>query len=213
MGLFQKNQESYIGSSLFTLGLNKSLLIVGLGNVGKEYDNTRHNIGFKCIDEFVAAQPEFPKWTDSKNLKCYSTHANLGESRVVIIKPTTLMNLSGEAVNLVANFYKIPPSQVLVIYDELDIEFGKIRGSVGGSSAGHNGVKSVIQHIDKNFNRIRIGIGPKTPPQIDSADFVLSKFNKEQSEEISALTKEVNSYMTEFIYSGKLPEETRSFLI
>ncbi len=212
MALFQKLPQLSNPINYVTIGLNKTVLLVGLGNPGKEYDGTRHNIGFACLDEFVAKSADMGDWVAKKDLKCLLSTGRMGEVRVLAIKPTTFMNLSGEAVRAVCDFYKIPASQVVAVHDELDIPFGQIRTRMGGSSAGHNGIKSVMQHLDEGFGRVRIGIGPKTPAQIDSADFVLAKFSKEQQADIPALLRETSSVLSEYIYSSELPAETRSFL-
>jgi PTH1 family peptidyl-tRNA hydrolase len=213
MALFQRRPEVGQAVQLYTLGQNQQLLIVGLGNPGKEYDGTRHNIGFAAIDEFVKAN-DFGPWIHKKDLRCEMTSARLGSTQVIAVKPTTFMNLSGEAVQAVAHFYKIPAERILAIYDEIDIEFGQIRLRTGGSSAGHNGVKSLIQHIGEGFGRIRIGVGPKLPEQIDSADFVLAKFSSEQQTLAKNLTRETTAILSEYVYGdGKLPTETRSFTV
>ncbi len=197
----------------YTLGQNKTVLIVGLGNPGKEYDGTRHNIGYACLDAFAAVS-EFDPWINKTNLKCHFTSATLGDTRAILIKPTTFMNLSGEAVQAVMHFYKIAADRVLVVHDELDIPFGQIRTRKGGSSAGHNGLKSVIGQIGEDFGRVRIGIGPKEPEQMDAADFVLAPFSKEQQAEMKNLTKEVSAILSEYAYGdGQLRAETRSFII
>jgi len=213
MPFLQKKPQVGSSSPLFTLGLQKTLLVVGLGNIGKDYKGTRHNIGFECVDAFAKAT-DFPDWMNKKDLKCHLTTQTLGDRRVILMKPTTMMNLSGEAVQAVANFYKVTPDDIVVVHDELDIPFGQIRSRVGGSDAGHNGVKSILQHVGDNFGRVRIGIGPKTPEQIDSADFVLSKFNADEAGQLPALTREVNSILSEHSYGNQpLPHETRSFLL
>jgi len=213
MGLFQRRPQVSDPVNYVTVGMNKTILVVGLGNPGKEYDGTRHNIGFECVDEFVDKSPDMEGWVAKKDLKCLMSSGRMGEVRVIAIKPATFMNLSGEAVHAVSDFYKIHPNQTIVVHDELDINFGQIRTRMGGSSAGHNGLKSLIGHIGEDFGRVRVGIGPKTPEQIDSADFVLGKFNKAQQAELSGLRREVNAILTEYIYGGQLPNDTRSFLI
>jgi PTH1 family peptidyl-tRNA hydrolase len=213
MGLFQRRPQLGETINFYTLGQNKSLLIIGLGNPGKEYDGTRHNIGFACLEAF-AGTGEFQPWIDKKNLKCQESNGMLGDTKVILVKPTTFMNLSGEAVSAIANFYKLGAEKIIVVHDELDIPFGQIRLRAGGSSAGHNGLKSVIQHIGEGFGRVRIGIGPKEPEQIDSADFVLGRFSKDQQSHMSELTREVNAVLSEAAYgTGSLPQETRSFLV
>jgi PTH1 family peptidyl-tRNA hydrolase len=214
MSLFTRRPQVSDPVNYVTVGLNKTILVVGLGNPGKEYDDTRHNVGFECIDEFVEKASDMGDWVSKKDLKCLVSSGRMGETRVFAIKPTTFMNSSGEAVRAFSDFYKIHPNQTIVVHDELDINFGQIRTRMGGASAGHNGIKSIIQHIGEEFGRIRVGVGPKTPEQIDSADFVLAKFTKEQQADLPALRREANAIMTENIFSGAaLPAETRSFLL
>jgi peptidyl-tRNA hydrolase, PTH1 family len=212
MALFQRRPSSSDSIKYYTLGQNKILMIVGLGNPGKEYDGTRHNIGFACLDEFAKAN-DFDPWVDKRDLKCQVASTQLGESRVLLVKPTTFMNLSGEAAQAVANFYKIPAENIVAVYDEIDIPFGQIRMRVGGSSAGHNGVKSLIQHLGENFGRVRVGIGPKEPEQMDSADFVLAKFSSEQQAQLKNLAKEAAAILSEYTYQGELPHDTRNFIV
>lgn len=213
MALFQRMPKSTEPRQYVTVGLNKSVLIVGLGNMGNEYLNSRHNIGFAAVDAFQASQ-DFPDWIQKKDLKCLFSQTTIDRLRVILIKPATMMNLSGEAVQLAASFYTIPPSQILVIHDELDVNFGQIRTRVGGASAGHNGIKSVIQHVGEQFGRVRIGIGPKKPAAIDSADFVLQKFTKEETSHLPELLRETTAILSEYSFnSASLPNETRSFLL
>ena len=120
---------------------------------------------------------------------------------------------TGEAVQAVLHFYKLSANQVLVIHDELDIDFGQIRLRKEGSSAGHNGIKSISGVLGEDYGRVRIGIGPKTPAKIKSEDFVLQKFSEDERAQISNLIKEVSAILTEFIYGGELPHETRNFLV
>lgn len=210
MALFQKQPIVQDAMPLFTLSSQKTRIIVGLGNPEPEYTGTRHNIGFACIDAF-ATDSEFQPWALKKDFKCYFTQKTMGQTRVLLIKPTTYMNKSGEAVQAVCAFYKASENDVLVVHDELDIAFGQIRCRVGGGAAGHNGIKSVTQHIGGEYGRVRIGIGPKEPEQMDSADFVLAPFSAEQRGHIKSLTREVTAIITETIYGGQLPHETRSF--
>lgn len=213
MALFQRRPDAGHAVQYYTLGQNKHILIVGLGNPGKEYENTRHNIGFMTLDAFTESNG-FDSWVNKKDLRCLMATARLGNTQVVAIKPTTFMNLSGEAVQAVAHFYKVPVERILAVYDEIDIPFGQIRLRIGGSSAGHNGVKSLIQHIGEGFGRVRIGIGPKDPPQIDSADFVLARFSSEQQNQLKNLTRETSSILSEYAFSdAQLAPETRSFLV
>jgi PTH1 family peptidyl-tRNA hydrolase len=213
MSLFQKRPQTSEAKQYYSIGLNKTVLIVGLGNPGNEYDKTRHNIGFVCLDSFAITH-EFPNWIAKKDLQGLFTQLTINDTRVILLKPTTFMNLSGEAVEAARHFYNIPESHILVIHDELDIDFGSIRTRIGGSAAGHNGIKSVIKNISEQFGRVRIGIGPKTPEQIDSADFVLQKFPKKELDQMPELTREVNAIISEFVFSpGQLAVDTRNFLI
>ena len=213
MALFQKQPSFNDSQTLYSIGLNRTLLIVGLGNIGKEFNDTRHNIGFEAVDALVKSRDEFNGWQDKKNLKSHLSLGQFADTRIIVIKPTTLMNLSGDAVEAVANFYKVSPSQMLIVHDELDVNFGQIRSRHGGGSAGHNGIKSIIDKLGDNFSRIRIGIGPKSPEQMDSADFVLAKFKKSEIDKLNELKKEVVAIMIEFIFSSEVNQETRTFLI
>lgn len=214
MALFQRRPQTSDPVNYVTIGMNKTVLLVGLGNPGAEYAGTRHNIGFEALDHFVDKTSDMDAWVLKKDLKCHLSSGRLGEIRVLAVKPTTFMNLSGEAVQAVCNFYKIPTDQVTVIHDELDIDFGQIRTKIGGSSAGHNGIKSVTQHLGENYGRVRIGIGPKKPARIDSADFVLQKFSASEQEQLPNLKIECSALLSEFLYGGaSLPTETRIFIV
>jgi PTH1 family peptidyl-tRNA hydrolase len=213
MALFQRRPEVGQAVQFYTLGQNKQILILGLGNPGREYAGTRHNVGFTALDAFAEAN-NFDPWINKKDLKCEMASTRLGDTQVILIKPTTFMNLSGEAAQAVAHFYKIPAERIVAVYDEIDVDFGQIRLRTGGGSAGHNGVKSLIQHLGEDFGRVRVGIGPKVPEQIDSADFVLGKFSKEQAAQLKNLTRETTAILSEYCFSdGQLPQETRNFLV
>lgn len=152
-------------------------LIVGLGNVGNKYTFTRHNVGFMLADS-IALNSDL-SFKENSRLKCYITKFSANNEEFLLIKPTTFMNLSGEAVRAVVDYYKIDLKGVLVVYDDLSLEIGKIRFRADGSDGGHNGIKSVIQHLGtKNVARLKIGIGPQ--PNIPSEVFVLQNFSKEE---------------------------------
>ncbi len=183
MGLIRRERfVSPITSRYSVTGLQQKYLIVGLGNPGDEYDLTRHNAGFSVV-EYLADQAGVG-WSNKKDWKALESSTTIAGKDVVLLKPQTFMNLSGEAVQAAASFYKIPDKQILVIHDELDLNFGDVRLKDGGGHAGHNGLKDIIRHIGGEFARIRIGIGPKYPEQIDSADFVLQKFSKEEQKKL-----------------------------
>lgn len=153
-------------------------LIVGLGNPGKEYENTRHNAGFMVLDEIASMQNTSFATSKWKGLvaKC-----NIKGENVLLLKPTTYMNLSGEAVYAVMNFYQIDKKDLLVIYDDKDTELGKLRLRAKGSAGGQNGMKNIIAHLhSEEFNRIRLGIGNNNGKNM--ADFVLSSFSKADKE-------------------------------
>lgn len=213
MALFQQRPQAGDTLKYVTFGQQKTVLIVGLGNVGSQYDNTRHNIGFAALDAFVAKQSDMQTWIEKKDLKAFFSVGKLGETRIIAIKPTTFMNLSGEAVQATAHFYKIDPRHVLVVHDDIDVPFGQIKMRQGGGSAGQNGIKSIIQHLGEDFGRMRVGIGPKNPPQMDAADFVLAKFSSEQQAQLGNLQTEAIALMTEWIYADTLVPETRSFIV
>src|SRR3990167_8884860 len=120
MGLFQKRTQIGNSQPFYKFGNQKTLLIVGLGNTGKKYDGTRHNIGFACVDS-LAEKLEFPDWTEKKDFKGLISQQTISDVKVILLKPTTYMNLSGEAAQAVKNFYKVPDDQIVAVYDELDI--------------------------------------------------------------------------------------------
>jgi PTH1 family peptidyl-tRNA hydrolase len=211
MALFQK--KPVIGSSvpLYTIGANKTVLIIGLGNTEPKYDGTRHNIGFTVLDEF-ARKNDFPAWIAKKDLKCHLASHILGETRVILCKPTTFVNNSGEAAQALQHFYRVYNQQTLAVYDELAIPFGQIRTRVGGSDAGHNGVKSLIQRLGEDFSRLRIGIGSDVSEKADPAEFVLGRFSKTEQGNLPKIRREASALITEYIFSGQLPHETRNTL-
>ena len=214
MGLFQNRPQTSDPVNYVTIGMNKTMLLVGLGNIGPEYEGTRHNIGFMCLDGFVASQDGMEAWINKKDLKCHLASGRLGDTRVYAIKPTTFMNLSGEAVQAAAAFYKIPPENIVIVHDELDVDFGQVRMRIGGSAAGHNGIKSVTQSLGtEEYGRVRIGIGPKKPARIPSEKFVLQAFSSDEQLQLRNLTQEVNAVLSEYAYSGQLNAETRTFLV
>jgi PTH1 family peptidyl-tRNA hydrolase len=211
MALLQRRPTPSSSAPLYTMGTSKTVLIIGLGNPEKKYDGTRHNIGF-AITDFFAQTNSFPAWTLKKDLKCEIAINTLGDTRVVLCKPTTFMNLSGEAAQAVQRFYRIYNPQTLAIYDELDIPFGQLRTRSGGSSAGHNGVKSLIQHLGEDFGRLRVGVGSEVSEKADAADFVLGKFTKAEQEKMPLIYRESSSLLSEFIFGTALAPETRAVI-
>lgn len=157
-------------------------LIAGLGNIGDKYCFTRHNAGFMVLDK-LALDNNFSFREESK-LKCFLAKSN----DIIYIKPTTFMNLSGEAVRAVMDYYKIDVKDILIVYDDIALDLGRIRFRANGSDGGHNGIKSVIKHVGtKEFDRLKIGIGPQ--PNIPSENYVLQNFPKAQLETLKDVLK------------------------
>ncbi len=168
MAIFNKFKDS--GSSTY------DYLIVGLGNPGAKYETTRHNAGFLCITKL---EDELNFTT--KKLKFHSLigDTKIAGKKILVMKPQTMMNNSGVAVGECAKFYKIPPENIIVIFDDISLEPGKLRIKRKGSAGGHNGIKSIIAHLgSENFPRIKLGVGKKPHPEYDLADWVLSNFPK-----------------------------------
>ena len=166
---------------------NESWLIVGLGNPGKDYERTRHNAGFRAVD--LLADQLGCKIDKGKFQGLYG-QALYNGTKVMLLKPQTYMNLSGEAVREAVQFYKIPADHVLVVSDDTALAVGKLRIRKGGSAGGHNGLKSLIQHLGTDqFPRVRVGVGEKPHPDYDMADWVLGKFVGEDKKAIDAAVK------------------------
>ena len=152
-------------------------LIAGLGNPTREYEKTRHNVGFDTID--VLADRINTDVAERKFKGLYGK-GMLGGEKVILLKPQTFMNLSGESVRAAADFYKIPPDHIIVISDDISLDVGHLRIRTKGSAGGHNGIKNIIAHLGtQEFPRIKIGVGGK-PPRMDLADYVLSRFPAEE---------------------------------
>ena len=153
-------------------------LIVGLGNPGKKYEFTRHNAGFLCLDYF--AQQQHVK-IDRLKFKSLLGEVRISGKRCLLMKPQTFMNLSGEAVRDAAAFYKIEPERILVLFDDVSLDPGRLRIRRKGTDGGHNGIKNIIYHLGADtFPRIKIGIGEKPHPDYDLADWVTSPFSKDE---------------------------------
>lgn len=151
-------------------------LLVGLGNPGAAYENTRHNFGFMVIDHLATDQGVRFK-NDAAFRGLVAVYAHPVHEKVFLLKPQTFMNLSGESVAACSRFYKISPENVLVIHDEIDLPFGRVRFAARGSPAGHNGLKSIIQHLGtQDFHRLKMGVGRPTDPHYPVADWVLRDF-------------------------------------
>jgi PTH1 family peptidyl-tRNA hydrolase len=157
-------------------------MLVGLGNPGAEYAQTRHNIGFLCIDYLA------DKYTVSFSHSKWQADvgkARLGDKEAVLVKPLTFMNRSGQPVSQICNYYRIPHDRVIVVHDDADLEWGRIKIVVNRGAGGHNGIRSIIEQLgNKGFVRVRIGIGRPSNEDIPMASFVLARFSQAEKEEL-----------------------------
>ena len=175
-------------------------LLVGLGNPGDKYDNTRHNAGFAAIDQ-LAEELRVP--VQKLKYRALTQTVELGGAKVLLMKPITYMNLSGEAVGEAARFFKIPADHVLVLSDDVSLPVGKLRIRKGGSAGGHNGLKSIIQHLGTDqFPRVKIGVGEKPHPDYDMADWVLGKFAGEDLKTITQAIQRAGKAAECYIHDG-----------
>ena len=175
-------------------------IVVGLGNPGAKYDNTRHNAGFRALEGYCARSGQK---IDRMKFKALAGEGMLGGKRVLFLKPQTFMNLSGEAVRQAVDFYKIPPERVLVVSDDTALAVGRLRIRKGGSAGGHNGLKNIIQHLGTDqFPRVRVGVGEKPHPDYDMADWVLGKFQGEDKKAIDGAVKRAADAVECFLKEG-----------
>lgn len=184
---------------LFSSGCD--FLIVGLGNPGREYERTRHNVGFRAVD--LLAQSLGTKIDRLKYRALVSPVVRIGEHRVMLMKPQTYMNSSGDAVKLAGIFYKLPPERILVFSDDITQPVGRLRIREDGSAGGHNGLKSIIAQLGtQSFPRIRIGVGAKPHPDYDLADWVLSSFSASEEQALSAALKNAADAAQDLLLHG-----------
>ncbi len=161
--------------------MDNLFIIAGLGNPGKEYEKTRHNIGFSTIDKI---SEKLSINMNKIKFKGLCGEGRVGQNRLILLKPQTFMNNSGESIRMCLDFYKVPSEKLLIIVDDIDIEFGQLKIKKNGSAGTHNGLKSIISHIStKDFPRIKVGIGYKIDGE-DLADFVLSRFTPKEASHI-----------------------------
>ena len=175
-------------------------LVAGLGNPGREYDMTRHNIGFEVID-YIAAKYKIKV----KKLKFRSLYqkAELAGEEVILMKPQTYMNLSGESIRDAATFYKIPHERIIIVSDDINLDKGRIRIRKSGSAGGHNGLKSIIYQLESDsFLRVRIGVGDRENEDRELADYVLSRFTKEEIPLLEKAIINAASAIEEIIKNG-----------
>lgn len=161
-------------------------LIVGLGNPGKEYEKTRHNIGFMAVDKYA----EKENLTFKEKMGGLYTETIINNEKIIILKPLSYMNLSGIVVKKYVDYYKINIEDIIIIHDDLDMELGKLKLKIGGSSGGHNGIKNISENLNnQNYKHIKLGIGKKN--NIDIKDYVLSKFTKDDLEKIDKQNEKI----------------------
>ena len=182
-------------------------ILVGLGNPGREYEKTRHNVGFLAID-YIAKQCGVK--IDRARFHALVAEGNLGAHRILFMKPTTYMNNSGIAVGEAAAFYKIPAENVIVLHDEISFDPGIIRIRRKGSAGGHNGLKSLIAHIGEGFPRVKIGVGQKPSPDYDLASWVLAKLPEEGMLSFEGRYKDIYDSVS-LVMDGKIDEAMNKF--
>ena len=187
---------------------NFDYMIVGLGNPGKQYESTRHNAGFICID--ILAEKYGIKINKLK-FRSLMGEGRIEGKRCLLLKPQTFMNLSGEAVRDAADFYKIPAENIIVICDDISLEPGKMRIRRKGSHGGQNGMKNIIYHLkNDNFPRIKIGIGAKPNPDYDLADWVLSRFSQSEAKLIKQVADNTVSAI-EYMVNGNIDKAMSNY--
>jgi PTH1 family peptidyl-tRNA hydrolase len=200
------NEESwnqYLPYSAFQIPytisrMKPSFVFVGLGNPGKQYERTRHNTGFQAADR-LAKECGAGDWHDQQKLQCVAAEATIGECPVLIVKPTTYMNRSGECIRKIIDFYKLDPSAALLVScDDVDIPLGTTRLRMDGGPGTHNGLKSIVETIGESFPRIRVGIGPQ-PVGIDLAAWVLSTFPEDEQDKLNDALEDIAPTVTKLL--------------
>jgi peptidyl-tRNA hydrolase, PTH1 family len=184
----------------------KTILIAGLGNPGKEYEKTRHNSGFMMTDHFFEKfrrEFGFSDWEEKKKLKALVSIGKTNDQKIILLKPQTFMNLSGEAVSAAVQFYKISPEEIIVLHDEIDLPLGEYRFSVDSSSAGHKGAQNIIDTLGtQKFKRLRIGVDNRGEKKIETEKYVLGKFSPGElkiiTEVFSESSKETRGLISNF---------------
>ena len=186
----------------------ESWLIVGLGNPGREYEKTRHNVGFRAVD--MLAQKLDCKIDKAKFQGLYS-QVNYSGGKLFLLKPQTFMNLSGRSVLQLSAYYSIPPERIIILFDDISLPPGRLRIRSEGSAGGHNGIKSVISELGSQaFPRVKIGVGGKPTPEFDLADWVLSGFSAKEEKDLSfSLENAVEAALT--IVDRGVPEAANKF--
>lgn len=181
-------------------------VIVGLGNPGKKYENTRHNIGFMAIDKIK----DYYNISDERNkFQALVSEKNINGEKILFVKPQTFMNLSGNSVREIINFYKLNPKEdIVIIYDDMDLPLGQLRVKQKGSSGGHNGIKSLIANAGEEFIRVRCGIGEKNTEVID---YVLGKFSQTEQKETDKMLEEIVKCVVDILNMSSLEQIMQNY--
>jgi len=179
------------------------IVLVGLGNPGKEYEKTRHNAGFLCLD-YLQTSWKFPQFHLDKSFQAEVSKSKWLDEDILLVKPQTFMNLSGQSVQAIAQFYKLPPTQFWIVYDELDLPVGKLRVRKEGSSAGHNGIKSIMAALaTEQFTRFRIGVQPENfNPSSEKQSVVLSRFTESEEDKLFTIFDQVKQELEGLILNS-----------
>lgn len=175
-------------------------LIVGLGNPGREYAHTRHNLGYMVLDHI--AKQKGLQFDSCSKFFADTAEFKAGDEKVILVKPTTFVNNSGKAVQALAQFYKLDTSDVWVISDDLDLDFGKVRVRQGGSSGGHNGLRDIIEKLGEDFVRFRVGIKTPQLSQLDSKDFVLQRFSQSEKTRLPKILEQADELVKQTFSDG-----------
>lgn len=183
-------------------------LIVGLGNPGREYEKTRHNVGFRALD--ILAETLGCR-IDKLKFQGLYTQVNYGDNKLLLLKPQTFMNLSGRSVLQLSAFFKVPPQRIIVLFDDISLEPGRLRIRADGSAGGHNGIKSIIAELgSQTFPRVKIGVGAKPHPDFDLADWVLSAFTAQEENALAVSLKNAADAALSIVDRG-VPESANRY--
>ncbi len=193
---------------MFKKSNNENWLIVGLGNPGREYEKTRHNAGFRCLDLLA---DQLGAKVDKLKFQGLYTQVNYDGRKLFLLKPQTYMNLSGRSVLQLSAYFNIPPQRIIVLFDDISLEPGRLRIRADGSAGGHNGIKSIIQELgSQEFPRVKIGVGAKPNPHYDLADWVLSTFSAQEEKALAVSLENAAKAALAVIDKG-VPEAANRF--
>ena len=172
-------------------------LIIALGNIGKDYEDTRHNFGFMLLDQ-ISIKYSFSNVGIKHNSEIFT--GKIDDIKIIAIKPQTFMNLSGRAVISVMNFYKINIEDIIILHDDIDLDLGVVKFKKGGGNAGHNGLKSIDSVIGKNYKRLRLGVGRPENPRYEISDYVLGRFSKKEIDIVNQVNIDISGNLRDYIF-------------